>query len=233
MLTGPVDNRRHRHVAASLLCALDPDSRLTVHADGQPHSGQAVLVAPDVAQSLRSCSRTLVLHLDPDNPLWRALAGNHPAPCQLLPWQATDIARLAALDDCDSALSARRLLAAMPGFERPPPALPERVARLAAWLRSTPDTVDLKQAAQQLAVSPARLSRQFRDTLGVTPKRFQLHLKLQRAMQFWQPGMNAVDIANAAGFYDQPHLIRTSRQMFDALPSAVLDNPQLKIYRMH
>ena len=43
-----------------------------------------------------------------------------------------------------------------------------------------------------------------------------------RAVARWQgqtQGMNFTELAVAAGFYDQPHLNRTLRAMFDSLPS--------------
>ena len=47
----------------------------------------------------------------------------------------------------------------------------------------------------------------------------RIHLKCQRALALWRSGMNFTELAVAAGFYDQPHLNRTLRAMFDALPS--------------
>ena len=40
-----------------------------------------------------------------------------------------------------------------------------------------------------------------------------------RALTLWRDGMSLTDLALAAGFYDQPHLNRTLRAMFDTLPS--------------
>jgi AraC-like DNA-binding protein len=55
---------------------------------------------------------------------------------------------------------------------------------------------------------------------------------MQRVLHQWQPGMTATELAQAAGFYDQPHLIRTAREMFDVLPSTFLGNPDFRIIRL-
>jgi hypothetical protein len=72
LLAGPIHNRRHRHVAAALLFGLDQP--LKVEVEGQRLQARALIVAPDAEQSLQSDGDTLVVHLDPDSPLWRALA---------------------------------------------------------------------------------------------------------------------------------------------------------------
>jgi AraC-like DNA-binding protein len=248
MLAGPIRNRRHRHVAASLLFGLDQP--LVVEAAGQLFSGRAVLVAPDVVQSLDSGGDTLVVHLDPDSPLWLPLSGVVET-ARVLPWGTVEAECLAALMGCDDAGEARAVLGSMPGFADAPTAsggmsgagssrqhcrartgLDQRALGLARRLREDmPERLDLAGLADQAGLSAARLSRLFRDAFGVTPKRFLLHLKMQRALHQWQPGMSATELAQAAGFYDQPHLIRTAREMFDALPSSFLGNPDFRLIR--
>ncbi|MFN3712151.1 MAG: helix-turn-helix transcriptional regulator [Alcanivoracaceae bacterium] len=249
LLAGPIHNRRHRHVAASLLFGLDQP--LAVEAGGKLFSGRAVLVAPDVVQSLDSGGNTLVVHLDPDSALWLTLS-DAVETGRLLPWAEEEAECLATLMDCDDASAARTLLASMPGFANPlaitaagawgggasgqecspPTRLDQRAVGLARRLREDlPERLDLTGLADQAGLSAARLSRLFRDTFGVTPKRFLLHLKMQRALHHWQPGMTAAELAQAAGFYDQPHLIRTAREMFDALPSSFLGNPDFRLIR--
>ena len=73
--------------------------------------------------------------------------------------------------------------------------------------------------AEAVGLSESRFRHLFREELGVNLKRFQLHLKCQRALTLWRDGMSLTDLALAAGFYDQPHLNRTLRAMFDTLPS--------------
>ena len=88
-------------------------------------------------------------------------------------------------------------------------------------LRRGDDAAGLGGAAlaEAVGLSESRFRHLFREELGVNLKRFQLHLKCQRALTLWRDGMSLTDLALAAGFYDQPHLNRTLRAMFDTLPS--------------
>ena len=72
MVMPAIDNQPHQHVAASLLVGLSQPLRVTV--DGRPCQQQVVLVPPDVPQSLNSQGPVAVVHLDPDEPAWRALS---------------------------------------------------------------------------------------------------------------------------------------------------------------
>ncbi len=222
LLVGRLEaNRRHRHVAASLLWGLDGPIGLEV--DGQWRETSAALVAPEVPQALDPRDgRVLVAHLDPDTEYWQTLAS-----C------------LDGADSVDLAIPAslRRLALALPGttgcstadalmselchyHNRGPAALDSRVASVAGRLRrSPPERLEVAALARDVGLSASRLTHLFREETGVTLRRFLLHLKIQQAMLRWRPGMPLSALAAEAGFHDQPHLARTAREMFDALPS--------------
>lgn len=217
-------------MAAALLFGLDQP--LSAEVEGQRLQARALIVAPDAEQSLQSDGDTLVVHLDPDSPLWHALAPRLQQGHARLGWAGQQAQQIRQLADCDDAGMVRDRLADMVTGEIETMRIDPRVRALAARLRAElPERLDLNAVAAGLGLSAARLSRLFREALGVTPKRFLLHLKVQRALHQWQPGMTATELAQAAGFYDQPHLIRTTREMFDVLPSAFLGNPDFRIIR--
>ncbi len=217
-------------MAAALLFGLDQP--LKVEVGGQLLQTRALIVAPDVEQSLQSDGDTLVVHLDPDSPLWQALAPRLQHGCALLPWSEQQALQIRQLADCGDAEVVRMQLAAMTAGDVESRQIDARVKALAARLRSElPERLDLNAMAAGLGLSAARLSRLFREAFGITPKRFLLHLKMQRVLHQWRPGMTATELAQAAGFYDQPHLIRTTREMFDVLPSTFLGNPDFRIIR--
>lgn len=204
-------NQPHRHVAASLLVGLQGPLNVTV--DGQRLDQQIVLVPPEQTQTLHSEGPVAVIHLDPDEPAWRGLSagmGEHLQ--QTLLTALPPLAEAQAHPD-----SVIRLLAAMRDTAAVHP-LDPRVASACRVLREH-EEVDLEQLAEQANLSASRFRRLFSEQLGVTFKRFVLHLKSQRALALWESGMTLTELAVAAGFYDQPHLNRTLRAMFDALPS--------------
>jgi AraC family transcriptional regulator, arabinose operon regulatory protein len=205
---------------------------IRVEIDGRSLTARAVLVAPDIQQSLSSTGPTLVVHLDPDSPLWRSVTTPLQHGIAELPWADEQAAQLYGLADCSEASVLRAWLSGAPGFTGAVKQVDGRALALSRRLRAElPERLNLESAARELGLSSARLSRVFREAFAVTPKRFLLHLKMQRALHQWSPGMSATTLAQAAGFYDQPHLIRTAREMFDALPSELLGNPEFRLIR--
>ncbi len=223
-------NRVHRHVSASLLLGLDGTFELEVN--GSRHLTRAALVAPDVPQALNPGQTTmLVAQLDPDSDAWRRLAGSLAGRASMdLPLAEEQAWALAHSADCRS-LSANlaQYLAATGG---PPLPLDARIADICHHLRATlPERLDAAALAERAGISASRLTHLFREQTGVTLRRFLLYLKITRAMARWQPGMTLSTLAAEAGFYDQPHLVRTARDMFDALPSAYIGTGEFRICR--
>lgn len=211
-------NDPHRHISASLLVGLEGEFLL--QCDGQQRRTRAALVAPDVVQALDPLGGSLwVSQLDPDCPLWRRLMGRLDGGVSVdlpLPrhWPSP-----ASGTDCSA--MAHWLAAYVTRLEGVVTPLDERVAATCRQLRDTlPDRLDLAALASRVGLSGSRLSHLFRHDTGVSLRRFLLHLKLNRALACWQPGMTLSQLAVDAGFYDQPHLVRTAREMYDALPSA-------------
>ena len=213
VLLSAMENQPHQHVAASLLVSLD--GMLRVELGEQSLRQSLVRVAPEVSQSLRSDGPLAVMHLDPDEPAWWCL--REAESDAHLPLEALRENLLALADG-----HARADLAAefVERLRRPAPLNPPdaRVIRACQQLRHD-NSLDLETLAAGANLSASRFRRLFSEQLGVTFKRFVLHLKCQRALSLWESGMSLTELAVAAGFYDQPHLNRTLRAMFDALPS--------------
>ncbi len=223
-------NTAHRHVAASLIIGMDGPLRVQV--DGHWHEGRLFLVAPEREQALESDGRLLVAHFDPDTWYWRQLvsrtrgegfyAGALPADCPGMDeLDRGDCQRARVwLDDICRLLSDTH------------DSLDPRVVQVTSALRAgMPEQLDLAGLARLAGVSESRLTHLFKDATGVTLKRFLLHLKIQRALRYWSPGMTLTQLAADAGFYDQPHLVRTARAMFDALPSQWISEDAMRLVR--
>ncbi|KAF0810808.1 AraC family transcriptional regulator [Alcanivorax sp. S71-1-4] len=219
-------NRTHRHVAASLLCGLEAPLQLEVQ--GAWRSTRLALVAPDVPQALNpGDGLILIAHFDPVTPAWRELAGHlrgpdgaarasADLPCDPT-WLADARALLAAPSVPIASALRARLLARL---ACPVPPLDPRLLHIATRLREQlPDKLDVAALAGEIDLSASRLTHLFREQTGVTLRRFLLHLKTQQLFRHWREGMTVSALAAASGFYDQPHLVRTTREMFDALPS--------------
>ncbi len=213
MVMPAIDNQPHQHVAASLLVGLDQPLRVTV--EGRLFQQRVVLVPPDVPQSLNSRGPVAVIHLDPDEPAWRTLARLGGLDEQQQRWCSEQIA---ALVQTSSEARARQFLHGLRRLAEPLP-LDPRVADACGLMRAGEMAPSMDALAEHTNLSASRFRHLFREQLGVSLKRYQLHLKCQRALALWRSGMNFTELAVAAGFYDQPHLNRTLRAMFDSLPS--------------
>ncbi|MDX1633492.1 MAG: AraC family transcriptional regulator [Marinobacter sp.] len=222
-------NRPHRHISASVLISYGAAFGLEVN--GQWRQTRAALVAPDVPQALAPGDSELwIAQLDPDSPAWlglRARLAERPSvdlelpPALLPPGQGAG---------CTAMGSYLASLVAQAGVA--PERLDPRVLAVADRLRRTlPEQLVVADLAAQVTLSPSRLSHLFRQQTGVSLQRFLLHLKIARALAHWQPGKTLSQLAVEAGFYDQPHLVRTARAMFDALPSQYVSTGWFQVSR--
>lgn len=222
-------NRPHRHISASVLVSYGAPFDLQVGEHWR--RTRAAVVAPDAVQALDPANNELwIAQLDPDSPAWLGLR------------QCLDGAASADLDlpgslqppprDAGCETMAAYLSALVRREEVAPARLDPRVVAVAGHLRQTlPEQLAVAELAQSVSLSPSRLSHLFRQHTGVSLRRFLLHLKIARALANWEPGKTLSQLAAEAGFYDQPHLVRTTREMFDAMPSQYVSTGWFEVRR--
>jgi AraC family transcriptional regulator len=77
--------------------------------------------------------------------------------------------------------------------------------------------------AGEVELSPAHFARAFRETFGLPPHRYLLHLRLERARHLLD-GENAVlaDVAQRVGFADQAHFTRFFKREYGVTPGIVM-----------
>jgi len=77
--------------------------------------------------------------------------------------------------------------------------------------------------AGEVELSPAHFARAFRETFGLPPHKYLLHLRLERARRMLD-AENAVlaDVAQRAGFADQAHFTRFFKREYGVTPGIVL-----------
>jgi AraC family transcriptional regulator len=77
--------------------------------------------------------------------------------------------------------------------------------------------------ASEVELSPAHFARAFRETFGLPPHRYLLHLRLERARRMLD-AENAVlsDVAQRVGFADQAHFTRFFKREYGVTPGIVL-----------
>ena len=130
--------------------------------------------------------------------------------CVALPWTGA-LTALVQLNTFTS-VNARTLLVAWrrsPAFERAIVFLGHRYV----------EPVQLCNLAAVACVSKFHLVRLFTATLGITPHRYQLLLRMARAKTLLREGAGVTSIAHGLGFADHSHLDRSFRVLMGMTPT--------------
>jgi AraC-like DNA-binding protein len=123
----------------------------------------------------------------------------------------------------------RVLVARLPSRWQPRPAVTCALAELAR-----PD-VEVGSVARTVGLSRRRLIEVFSDDVGITPKRYAMVRRFQRALELSArsriPSWSG--IAVQAGYYDQPHLCRDWRELTGLSPQDFVARRGLAIKDNH
>ena len=94
----------------------------------------------------------------------------------------------------------------------------------ARWMRRSHGRVDLALLARKCNLSLRQFERQFRESVGVSPKLFSRVARFEFAVLRKQtnPRLSWTEIASSAGYFDQAHLIRDTRLLAGAAPQKLL-----------
>jgi AraC family transcriptional regulator len=97
----------------------------------------------------------------------------------------------------------------------------EVLARLRDYVVAHLDEpIEVAALASMAGRSPFHFTRVFARSVGVTPYRYVVHLRLQRAVELLREGKSGLaEIAAATGFADQSHLSRWVRRVYGVSPS--------------
>jgi AraC family transcriptional regulator len=80
---------------------------------------------------------------------------------------------------------------------------------------SMSEVISLDNLANAAAQSPFHFQRTFARTLGITPHRYVMQLRLKRAVELIQDGrLSLKAVAAETGFADQSHLSRCARKTY-------------------
>jgi AraC family transcriptional regulator len=84
------------------------------------------------------------------------------------------------------------------------------------------ETLDVLSLARMTNRSQFHFSRVFTRSVGVSPYRYVIHLRLQRAVDMMRDGkLSLAEIAAKTGFADQSHLTRWVRRVHGVSPTQI------------
>ncbi len=82
-------------------------------------------------------------------------------------------------------------------------------------------SIDLTAIASAAGSSPSHFARQFRTAVGITPHRYLMQLRAERAKRLLtETGQPVAEIAFSCGFANQEHLTRLFKRFCGATPAA-------------
>jgi AraC family transcriptional regulator len=89
-----------------------------------------------------------------------------------------------------------------------------------------PESIEVATLADLVGRSPFHFSRVFTQSVGMTPHRYVVHLRLRRAFEMARSrSANLAAIAAATGFADQSHLSRWVRRVYGVSVSELASPP--------
>lgn len=83
------------------------------------------------------------------------------------------------------------------------------------------ETVTVPMLASIAGCSASHLAATFRRSMGESPHRYLVRLRVERARMLLMDGSSPAQAAALAGFYDHSHLSRRMRQVLGMSPAAV------------
>jgi AraC-like DNA-binding protein len=90
-------------------------------------------------------------------------------------------------------------------------------------IRRRQGAVSISELRDRTGLSKTRMATVFRDQVGVTPKLYARIHRFRRALELIKQGSDPlVDVALAAGYYDQPHLNAEFRELSGLAPGEYL-----------
>lgn len=87
----------------------------------------------------------------------------------------------------------------------------------------------LNKLAATVGLSVSHFSRQFKETTGLSPHQYLIHLRVQQAERLLREGkLTIAEVARRVGFADQSHLSRHFQRIFGQTPGAVINSKNVQ-----
>ncbi len=97
------------------------------------------------------------------------------------------------------------------------------IAWAAGRIEQSGGAVSIAELRRQTGLSKTRLAEAFRDQIGLAPKLYARVVRFRRAAAVLQKGAEPlVEVALAAGYYDQPHMNAEFRELSGLSPTEFL-----------
>ena len=213
---------RHRHPTAHFVIANEGKLRCTV---GTAYSEcEGIMIRSGIEHEIQANGRMIVFLLANTSPIaelmnTRFLAASDHA--ELSADEVSEIKKICRRNDGDMDIQILKLLGI---YGEESLIADNRVLTTMEEIESAPSiTPDMmKLLCEKTYLSQSRLSHLFRQETGNTLAGFLAFMKLRKAFEYAENGMNLTDAAMHAGFDSSSHLAATCKRMFGISLSAFL-----------
>jgi AraC-like DNA-binding protein len=107
---------------------------------------------------------------------------------------------------------------------RPQNEISPQIEAAAQMIRNSDGRASVAAIARHAAMSQSALERHFRAAVGATPKKVSRLARLQHVCRLWDTGKTLTEIAFAAGYSDQPHMVHDFRLFTGTSPEQFFSN---------
>lgn len=208
----------HRHHAAQFAFGLDGAVIFESPQAGR-QCAEMLVISPNTPHAHPAFGALGFLYLEPESVEWKSLCSHIEGNFAHFPFSDSlrSVGRRAAAGNVAAASS---LVDSLIG-KSPISALPNDALvwqTITNIRRSLDGPIKLAALARAVHRSPSRLAHRFRQTTGVSVRRYVLWCRLRIALDAALCGSNLTEAAHRAGFADSAHLSRTFRSMFGVAP---------------
>lgn len=100
------------------------------------------------------------------------------------------------------------------------------IAAATAMIRRHGGNLRSERLARAVGMSERALERAFLREVGVRPKMLSRLARLEHVCELWDRGHSLTDVAQHAGYTDQPHMVRDFRDLTGASPRRIFSSGQ-------
>ncbi len=213
---------RHRHPTAHLVIADEGVLRCTVSSEYSECEG--IMIRSDTVHEIQADGRMIVFLFANPSGITEMMDQNYLTSSDYAVLSAGIVSEIKKIcrrnnDDMD-----RQIMKLLGIYSADKLIADERVLTAIAEIESAPSiTPDMmKHLCEKTCLSQSRLSHLFKAETGNTLSGFLAFMKLRKAFEYAENGMNLTDAAMHAGFDSSSHLAATCKRMFGISLSAFL-----------